>query len=659
MKPFRRIAALLLAAGLLYSASAVGFAEASEKEEVVYIMTDAAGNVTSVNVVNIFSGGDIVDYGNYIAVKNLTTTDAITQNGDEISLSAEAELVYYQGTLEGAEIPWDISLRYFLDGTEYAPEELAGESGHLEIAFTVTENAACQGDYYQQYALQVSFNLSTLCCKNITAEDATMANSGSDKQLTFTILPGQGLDAVISADVTEFEMEAVTMNGVQLNLNVELDDEALMEQVERLMDAIAQLTDGSAQLTDGSAQLTDGSAALETGLDSLSGGAADLDGGVASVQAGLSTMETGLEELTGQSGSLTEGSAALFEALSQLQSQLNQAQASADELEQLTEASGAIQTGLAELVSALDSLRQSVGFAQYKALMAENGLDIDSLTQGNAQAVEALTQQCAALEQTLAQIQGVSGYESQAAELAEEIASLQTLIQLLSANSAAIGGMESYLDGVSAGIEQVYAGAVTLQASYAEFDAAVGELAGVLTDMVFSLSQLAGGVEQLAAACAELGDGVAAYTDGVAQLAAGFTVLTDGVSALAEGSGKLRSGARQLAESGEELYQGAAELQEGAQSLDDAISQLYGETSTLDMRVQEQIDELLSSLSGGEGECVSFVSEKNTNVTSVQFVLKTAAIEQAEEETPEDSGEEQLTFWQKLLRLFGLYYTES
>ncbi len=655
MKSFRRAAALLLAAGLLCSVSATTFAQASEKEEVVYVMTDAVGAVTSVNVVNIFSGGDIVDYGDYTAVKNLTTTDAITQDGDEITLSASADRVYYQGTMEDAEIPWDISLRYFLDGTEYAPEDLAGQSGQLEIRFTVAENDDCQGDYYQQYALQVSFTLSTSLCENIQAEDATIANSGSDKQLTFTILPGRGLDTVIRADVTDFEMEAVTMNGVQLNLNVELDDGDLMEQVEQLMQAISQLNDGSGQLNNGAAALETGADAIQTGLDSLTGGAEDLDSGIASVQAGLSAMETGLDALTDQSEGLTDGATALSDALDQLRSQLNQVQISADELERLVAASGAIQTGLEELVSSLDTLRQSVGFAQYKALMAENGLDIDSLTQSNAQAVETLTQQCSALEQTLAQIQGVSGYESQAAELAQEIATLQTLIQLLNANNGAIGGMESYLDEVSAGIEQVYAGAVALQSSYAEFDAAVEALAGALTSMVFSLSQLTAGVEQLAAACTQLEGGVEDYTDGVAQLAAGLGVLTDGVSTLASGSEALLSGARQLSESGEELYQGTAELQEGTQSLDDAIDQLYSETSTLDVQVQEQIDELLSAISGEGGECVSFVSEKNTNVAGVQFVIKTAAIEKAEEEALEEDAQVHLTFWQKLLRLFGLY----
>ena len=53
-------------------------------------------------------------------------------------------------------------------------------------------------------------------------------------------------------------------------------------------------------------------------------------------------------------------------------------------------------------------------------------------------------------------------------------------------------------------------------------------------------------------------------------------------------------------------------------------------------------------------EPVSFVSEKNTNVESVQFVMQTDAIEVEETDEAAAAQEEKLSFWQKLLRLFGL-----
>lgn len=83
----------------------IAAAPSTKREEVVYIMTDAEGKVQNLNVVNIFGSGSVTDYGDYTGVKMLTTNDPITQNGDEITFTTDAERVYYQGTLENREIP--------------------------------------------------------------------------------------------------------------------------------------------------------------------------------------------------------------------------------------------------------------------------------------------------------------------------------------------------------------------------------------------------------------------------------------------------------------------------------------------------------------------------------------------------------------------------
>lgn len=82
-KTAARMASVVLAGTLTLSGgvSAVLAAIPSEKEEVVYAMLDASGDVNGIYVVNQFSGGTIVDYGNYTSVRNLTTEDAITQEG--------------------------------------------------------------------------------------------------------------------------------------------------------------------------------------------------------------------------------------------------------------------------------------------------------------------------------------------------------------------------------------------------------------------------------------------------------------------------------------------------------------------------------------------------------------------------------------------------
>lgn len=63
---------------------------------------------------------------------------------------------------------------------------------------------------------------------------------------------------------------------------------------------------------------------------------------------------------------------------------------------------------------------------------------------------------------------------------------------------------------------------------------------------------------------------------------------------------------------------------------------------------------MLLSIEGENTEFKSFTSEKNTNVKSVQFVIKTDAIEKTETISEPVTVEESLNFWQKLLRLFGM-----
>ena len=57
-------------------------------------------------------------------------------------------------------------------------------------------------------------------------------------------------------------------------------------------------------------------------------------------------------------------------------------------------------------------------------------------------------------------------------------------------------------------------------------------------------------------------------------------------------------------------------------------------------------------MTGSDSETESFVSEKNENVTSVQFVIKTDAVEIPKDEPVKEEKKEKVSFWQKIVRLF-------
>lgn len=500
-------------------------ATAGAKEEVIYGNLTTDGSVSKTYAVNIFEEEDITDYGSYTEIKNLTSTDEITAKGDKVEVKASQTPFYYEGTLEDAQLPWIIDIDYTLDGKSCDAADLAGKNGKLGIDLSVTKNFNCDSFFYENYALQIAITLDGNYCRNIKADGATIANVGSSKQLTYTVLPGKGSDISVTADVTAFEMDEITINGIKLNLDVDVDD--------------SELQDAAKELQDGTEKLDEGAGSLDQGAGALQDGAKDLNKGAEALGTGTDTLKEG-------TATLKEGAAGLS-------------------------------AGAAQVYAGTKTLAEQVNGAAYKTVLNANGVDIDTLLQGNQQAVKKMN------------IMVQSGMlDASQKELCQQ------MIQLLQGSSAAINGAVTYLDGVN---EQ--------------------------------LTALRDGAESVSTGAATLAEGAADLDEGAASLQEGTETLQEGTSALESGTSELKSGTE--------------ELKEGT-------SQFVSETSGIDETITEKIDSLTSEITGSD-EVHSFLSDKNTNVESVQFVLKTEAIQMEEEEVqvvvPEEKG-----FFQKLIDLF-------
>lgn len=639
----KKVLALMLTAAIIVGNTGytIYAAETSDcaKEEVIYIMTDASGSVKTVDAVNIFGKGEVTDYGDYSEVKMLNSTDAIEQSGDKVSFTADQDKIYYQGTMENAQIPWNIKITYKLDGKEVAPEDLAGASGVLTIHVEITENDKCNDTFYENYALQTAFTLDTNKCENIVADGATLANVGADKQISYTVLPGKGLSADITADVTDFEMDAATINGVKLNLNVDIDDDELMDQVVEIMDAAKDLNDGASELSDGSSDLLDGSDSLMDGAQALFDGADSLDDGISSLNEGVTTKQKTLNKLNKQS-------------------QLTPVTLSTESLTQLTESSAAIKKGINDAYKGAIALNKSLSYDSYKATMKANGLDMDQLQAGNTKAINSLSSQIKDLSASIAQLKSIPGYESskeyqtQVAQLQAQVDSLTEIVTLLQGNNGAISGTSQYLDAAGKGASDLESGLKELNTSSKQFDEAINTLADGLSGLAVNVSALKTGVDQIVDSYETLDTGINDYTDGVASIVAAYQQIADGTGTLVDGSSQLLDGSKSLKDGTSDLYDGALKLDNGIKELSDGTQEFYDQTSDMDEKVQDKLDTMLDSLSGSDDEIVSFVSDKNTNVQSVQFVIKTDAIEKAEVEQVTEETTEKLSLWEKLANLF-------
>ena len=649
MKTYNKIIAVAMAGAICgstaFSSISLAATKSSEKEEVIYANLTSSGDIEKIYAVNIFEDKDIVDYGVYEKVKNMNTMDKINYSNGKITIQNSEDKLYYQGVMkQNTQMPWTIKVRYKLDGVEYAPSELAGKSGKLEISISIKENKNCKKNFFENYALQTVVQLDTNLCENIKSDEATMANVGGLKQLTYTILPGNEKDIKITTDVTDFEMSEIQVNGINLNLGLDkdsIDTSSLTGELDKLKDAVNDLDDGANELNDGAKKLDDGAVTLTDGIK---------------------TIQEGLDQLNSKSSSLTSGSSEVLSALKTIQSSLNNVSTSSKDLKQLSSASTSIKSGIDSLVNGLKTVDSSID--TYNSSLKKAGLNSASeLAQKNKQAISALgitsTQRKLYSAYTSGGSQAVSAElaklaqagDSEAVALYKQVSAgntdavtqyvqaagkLISVETLLKADASYIEGSSKLINGIDAQMSTsssqttLMSGAVSLQTNYKKFDASIQDLVSSLNNLMANMTQLKSGINKL--------------TDNYATLDSGIKEYTSAVNKITNGYSKVYEGALDLVSGTHSLYKGTTELTDGT-------GEFKGETSDLDSKVDDEVDSMIDNFAGGDFEVESFVSDKNTDVDSVQFVIKTEAIKKEEVKVEEEKTEE-LNFWQKLLNLF-------
>lgn len=649
MKNYNKIIAVAMAGAICgstaFSSISLAATKSSEKEEVIYANLTSSGDIEKIYAVNIFEDKDIVDYGVYETVKNMNTMDKINYSNGKITIQNSEDKLYYQGIMkQNTEMPWTIKVRYKLDGVEYAPSELAGKSGKLEISISIKENKNCKKNFFENYALQTVVQLDTNLCENIKSDEATMANVGGLKQLTYTILPGNEKDIKITTDVTDFEMSEIQVNGINLNLGLDkdsIDTSSLTGELDKLKDAVNDLDDGANELNDGAKKLDDGAVTLTDGIK---------------------TIQEGLDQLNSKSSSLTSGSSEVLSALKTIQSSLNNVSTSSKDLKQLSSASTSIKSGIDSLVNGLKTVDSSID--TYNSSLKKAGLNSASeLAQKNKQAISALgitsTQRKLYSAYTSGGSQAVSAElaklaqagDSEAVALYKQVSAgntdavtqyvqaagkLISVETLLKADASYIEGSSKLINGIDAQMSTsssqttLMSGAVSLQTNYKKFDASIQDLVSSLNNLMANMTQLKSGINKL--------------TDNYATLDSGIKEYTSAVNKITNGYSKVYEGALDLVSGTHSLYEGTTELTDGT-------GEFRSETSDIDSKVDDEVDSMIDNFAGGDFEVESFVSDKNTDVDSVQFVIKTEAIKKEEVKVEEEKTEE-LNFWQKLLNLF-------
>ena len=376
----------------------------AEKEETVYVFTDASGKQKSMTVSNWLKNKDGADklYDNSALqnIENVKGDETFTQNGEMVTWNAGGNDIYYQGTTD-KQPPVQQKITYYYEGQEIAPEDLAGKTGKVTIHIDY-ENTEKYDDVYVPFTTMTGIIFSNDNVKNVSVDNGSVISEGKNTVVVGMAFPGlsdslQGAkdDAEHLLDETEASQKSKDkLNDLEIPDSVEItldatdfkmstcmtmvfsglfdDDEEIEEDHDSILkdmdEKIADLekdggdlADGAGQLSDGIGEAADGSNQLSDGAGQLSDGVKEYTDGVAKVNEGAGKLADGTGTLVKSMPTLTKGLKTYTDGVSEVDKGLGTL---VDSLPDLTGGASALSSGLTQFGAGVSELEGGLGTLQ-------------------------------------------------------------------------------------------------------------------------------------------------------------------------------------------------------------------------------------------------------------------------------------------------------
>lgn len=321
----------------------------ADKDESVYLISDANGNVNKTIVVDHLKNKDkkdtLEDASNLSDIENVKGKEKFIQSGDKLTWQAGGKDIYYQGTAT-AEPPVTQKVTYYLDGKEISPEDLAGKSGKVKIRFDYTNTTSYTETVNgEKQTVSVPFAAVTGLVLGDGFENIEVTNGKAEVSDSSSVVLGYALPGLkdslgikdgdldgdvnipeymeMTADVKNFSMPAAMTFVVNASDYVStdgIDTSDLDDMINDLKDASTQLQDGSKTLAEGTDTLSDGLSTLQSKLGTFASGVGTLQSGLKAYTDGVSTLSGGLNTLGNSTGALVSGADKLNSGAGQLAS---------------------------------------------------------------------------------------------------------------------------------------------------------------------------------------------------------------------------------------------------------------------------------------------------------------------------------------------------
>lgn len=359
----------------------------ADKDESVYLISDANGNVNKTIVVDHLKNKDkkdtLEDASNLSDIENVKGKEKFTQSGEKLTWQAGGKDIYYQGTAT-EEPPVTQKVTYYLDGKEISPEDLAGKSGKVKIRFDYTNTTSYTETVNgEKQTVSVPFAAVTGLVLGDGFENIEVTNGKAEVSDSSSVVLGYALPGLkdslgikdgdldgdvnipeymeMTADVENFSMPAAMTFVVNASDYVStdgIDTSDLDDMINDLKDASTQLQDGSKTLAEGTDTLSDGLSTLQSKLGTFASGVGTLQSGLKTYTDGVSTLSGGLNTLGNSTGALVSGADKLNSGAGQLASGSATLK---DGLKSYTDGANGLAKGASDLDAGIGTLAEKSG----------------------------------------------------------------------------------------------------------------------------------------------------------------------------------------------------------------------------------------------------------------------------------------------------------
>lgn len=545
----------------------------ADKEETVYVISDANGNVKKKVVSDWLKNKDktstLEDKSDLSDIENVKGDEEYKKDKDgKMIWDADGKDIYYQGTTD-KELPVEVNIKYFLDGKEMSPEEMAGKSGKVKIRFEYKNNTLKKVDLNGKEAeMYIPFTMISGMILPADKFSEVEVSDGKGKVISdgnneliigvsFSGLKedleraGKDKDEDINMDIADvFEISAdVTDFSLSMTMSVGTSDLFSGIDVDSL-DSIDDVKDTVEKLTDAVNQLATGSGSLKSGLDTLKNGAVQVNDGVGVLNEKTGEFADGLKRVD-------DGVALMMSKMDEKDGAISGADALAKGAKTIDGKLKEVQGAVRELADGSSELDKSAGVVS-KAVgqLSDGAATIDKTVGELSKGAEELSQGAATIDKKLGELnKGMGQLSDGAGTLSGGLNALENgltgtkdsigLTQAASAVSDGVGELATGAGQLENGLDQLQQSMVS---TLTEQINANNALIAQYTENIKNLmAQGAGNEQQIK----QLSDGIAAYTGANTALQGVIDSLTTSSGDAAnpsacDGFNSLKAGASQI-----------------------------------------------------------------------------------------------------------------